>query len=192
MNKSNLKVYNKSTFVSWKNKLNLFFESVVNGNDKLAKNYIINYDEFDELTLITHDNDIVAFSSVYYRDIWPINTRRVLNRFVKNKNLNWNDNTFGTLSKIMHDEQINYCKHADIDFAFISIQNNKQNYLKRWTQQANLYSPRWKQIDGMVWVSDGSAKNGVHHITYKDIKQLDRKFPMDAITYREYETLISQ
>lgn len=187
IDKNKLRIFNKSTFKAWKPKLDLFFESVVNGTDKLAKNYVINYDDHDDLTLITFEDTIVAFSTVYHRSIWPNNTRRVLNRFVRNKKLVWVDKTFGTLSKIMHDEQIKYCTQTGIDFAFISIQNNKKNYLKKWTHQANLHSPGWKQIDGMVRVCNGSVGDCVHHVTYRDLKGLDRIFPMDIIHYNQYE-----
>jgi hypothetical protein len=191
MDKNKLKVFNKSNFHSWEEKLNHFFNLVVNGTDKLAKNYTINYDELDELTLITYEDKIVAFSSILGRDTWPSNVRRVFNRFVRNKELEWSDNTFGTLSKIMHDEQIKYCENNNIDFAFLSIQNSKKNYVKRWTTQANLHSPLWVQIDGMVRMTDGKPINSIQHVTYKDVKGLNRNFPMEVISYKEYESLLN-
>ena len=191
MDKTKLKIFNKDNFHPWKDKLDYFFNLVVNGKDKLAKNYNIDYDELDELTLITYEEEIVAFSSILGRDTWPSNVRRVLNRFVRNKNLEWTDSTFGTLSKIMHDEQIKYCEENNIDFAFISIQNNKRNYVKRWTAQANIYSPLWIQVNGMVRMTDGKPINAIQHVTYKDVKGLNREFPMEVISYKEYELLLN-
>jgi len=188
----NLMVYNKATFEPWREKLDVFFQQFTASQDKLAKNYKINYDELDDLTLITSDEHIIAFSSVLGRDIWPSNCRRILNRFIRNKDLEWQDRTFGTLSRIMHHAQIDFCKKQGIDFVFLSIQGKKKNYLKRWTQQANAEDPDWTQPDGMFKVCNGTPANCIHHITYKNISGTDKEFPMlkEMITYEQYQNLL--
>ena len=193
MNINEFEVFNKTNFLPYKSKLDNFFDQVTKGSDKLAKNYDIDYNELDDLTLIVHKGEIVAFSSVLYRNTWPKNCRRILNRFIRNKSLEWTDNTFGTLSRIMHDKQIEFCKENKIDFVFLSMQGNKRNYFKRWSQQANLYSPGWVQVDGMIKVCNGTPANCVQHIVYKNITNTPEKFGMltNIISYAEYETMIS-
>lgn len=188
----NIFVYNKKTFEPWKEKLDTFFRTFTASQDKLASNYDIDYDELDEITLITNESEIIAFSSVLKREGWPNNSRRILNRFIRNKDLNWQDNTFGTLSKIMHDAQIEYCKKQDVDFVFVSIQGKKKNYLKRWTQQANVHSSGWVQPDGMFRVCGGKPINCVQHLTYKNISGTDKEFEMlsEMITYEQYQNLL--
>lgn len=188
----NLMVYNKKTFEPWRDKLDKFFTLFTVSEDKLSGNYYINYDELDEITLITNENDVVAFSSVLKRDIWPNNSRRILNRFIRNKNIKWEDKTFGTLSKIMHDSQIQFCKKNSVDFVFVSIQGKKKNYLKRWTQQANAHSNGWIQPQGMFKVCNGKPINCVHNLTYKNISGTSQEFEMlsQMITYEQYSNLI--
>jgi len=187
-------IFNKSNFASFKPKLDNFFAEFTKSQDKLAQNYKINYQELDEITLIIKDKEIVAFSSVLYRDVWPNNSRRIFNRLIRNKSLPWSDRTFGTISKIMHDEQINYCKKNEIDFVFLSIQGKKQNWLKRWCNQANMYSPGWKQLPGMVRVCNGRPESCIQHIAYKNISGTDKKFNFydKLISYQDYAELILQ
>lgn len=188
------KVYNKNTFTKYKHILDEFLNDFSNSKDKLAKNYQIDYSDLDEITLIMKDDHLVAFSSILRRDIWPENSRRIFNRLVRNKNLSWNDQTFGTISKIMHDEQIKYCQKNGVDFVFLSIQGKKKNWLKRWVEQANNYSPKWIQLDGMVRVCNGSAENCIQHIAYKNISGTEKLFEFNdrIISYQDYAELISQ
>lgn len=185
-------IYNKNTFVKYKPVLDQFLSEFSNSNDKLAKNYRIDYDDLDEITLIMKNNELIAFSSVLRRDIWPENSRRIFNRLVRNKNLLWNDKTFGTISKIMHDEQIKYCQKNGVDFVFLSIQGKKKNWLKRWVEQANIYSPEWKQLPGMVRVCNGKPESCIQHIAYKNISGTEKLFEFNdrIISYQDYAELI--
>lgn len=185
-------IYNKNTFVKYKPVLDQFLSEFSNSNDKLAKNYRIDYDDLDEITLIMKNNELIAFSSVLRRDIWPENSRRIFNRLVRNKNLLWNDKTFGTLSKIVHDEQIKYCQKNGVDFVFLSIQGKKKNWLKRWVEQANIYSPEWKQLPGMVRVCNGKPESCIQHIAYKNISGTEKLFEFNdrIISYQDYAELI--
>jgi len=186
------KVYNKNTFTKYKHILDEFLNDFSNSKDKLAKNYQIDYSDLDEITLIMKDDHLVAFSSILSRDIWPENSSRIFNRLVRNKNLSWNDQTFGTISKIMHDEQLKYCQKNGVDFVFLSIQGKKKNWLKRWVEQANNYSPKWIQLDGMVRVCNGSAENCIQHIAYKNISGTKNRFDFldKIISYDDYLSLI--
>lgn len=187
-------VYNKSNYQKYKPILDQFLDEFSNSNDKLAKNYQINYTDLDEITLIISNNEVVAFSSILSRDIWPSNSRRILNRLVRNKKLPWSDQTFGTISKIMHDEQIEFCKKQGIDFVFISMEGKKKNWMKRWVNQANAYSPGWVQVPGMCRVCNGPPKSCMQNIAYKNISESLDKFLMlnNTISYEKYAELILQ
>jgi len=187
-------IYNKQNLGNKKIILDKFLKDFNNSNDKLAKNYNFDCNSFDEITLILKNNDFLAFSSVLSRDIWPDNTKRIFNRLVRNKNLPWKDRIFGAISKIMHDEQIKYCKDQGIDFVFISMEGNKKNWMKRWVLQANDYDPGWIQIPGMCRVCDGKPKNCIQNIAYKNISGTSDKFFMldDIISYQDYAELILQ
>jgi hypothetical protein len=188
----NFKIYNKQNFHPHKPILDKFLLDFSKSDDNLSKNYIIDYEDLEEITLIMQNNTLVAFSSVLRRDIWPDNCCRIFNRLIRNKDLPWNDYTFGTISKIMHDEQINFCKKNKVDFVFLSIQGKKRKWLKRWCKQANVYSPEWIQIDGMVKVCNGPPKSCIQNIAYKNISGTKNRFDFldKIISYDDYLSLI--
>lgn len=187
-------IYNKHTFVKYKPVLDKFLIEFSNSNDKLAKNYELDYSEFDDITLIMRDEELIAFSSILKRKIWPDNSRRIFNRLIRNKSVEWNDYTFGTISKLMHDEQIKYCQENGVDFVFLSIQGRKKNWLKKWVFEANKYSPGWIQLDGLIRVCNGSAESCIQHIAYKNISGTEKLFEFHnkIISYQDYAELISQ
>lgn len=187
-------IYNKHTFVKYKTVLDKFLIEFSNSNDKLAKNYELDYSDFDDITLIMRDEELIAFSSILQRKIWPDNSRRIFNRLIRNKSVEWNDHTFGTISKLMHDEQVKYCQENGVDFVFLSIQGRKKNWLKKWVLEANQYSPGWIQLDGMVPVCNGNPKNCLQHVAYKNVSGTEKLFGFHnrIISYQDCDELILQ
>jgi hypothetical protein len=188
----NYDLWNKHNFFPWKEKLDEFFKNFVNGDHKLKLNYNINYDDFDEITLLTVDDKIAAFSSVYHRNIWPSNIRRILNRFIANKEVEFKSTTFGILSKIIHDVQIEYCKNNQIDFVFISMEGQKSRFISHWTKLANEHCFGWVHPDGFYKVCNGQSKSCLQRISYKNISGTKSEFPFlnSKITLNEYQKLI--
>ena len=175
------KVLNKQTYLPYKEKLEFLLDSFSKSNDKLSRNYTpknIDIDSLDDITLIVYEDNIVSFSSVLSRPIWPKNTSRIFNRMFRNKQFNWSNPTFGIISKLTHDHQIEYCKSIGKDFAFLSIEGRKRNYLKRWTEQANEYSPGWTLCDDKKWVCKGPKQTCLQHITYKKLSSNNITFPL--------------
>ena len=81
-------VFNKQSYLPYKDKLNLLLDEFSKSNDKLSKNYIpkkIKFDSLNEITLIVYEDEIIAFASVLDRDIWPKNISRIFNRLLRNK-----------------------------------------------------------------------------------------------------------
>ena len=166
------KVFNKQTYLPYKDKLELLLSDFSKSNDKLSKNYTpekIDIDNLDDITLIVYEDNIVSFSSVLSRPIWSKNISRIFNRMFRNKQFNWSNPTFGIISKLTHDHQIEYCKSVGKDFVFLSIEGRKRNYLKKWTEQANEYSPGWTLCDDKKWVCKGPEQTCLQHITYKKL-----------------------
>ena len=174
-------VFNKQSYLHYKDKLNLLLDEFSKSNDKLSKNYIpkkIKFDSLNEITLIVYEDEIIAFASVLDRDIWPKNISRIFNRLLRNKKFEWENPTFGIISKLIHDYQIEYCKKIGKDFVFISIEGNKRLYLKRWIEQANEYSPEWTLCNEKKWVCKGSPESCLQHIIYKKISDINEPFPL--------------
>ncbi len=172
-------VYNKKNFFPYRDRLDNFFQKFRESGDKLSKNYYIDYNELDEITLIVEDDNIVAFASVLQRDIWPQNCRRIFNRMIRNKELPWKDDVFGKLSQTIHDHQMDYLKNTQgVEFAFISREGKKKRYVSEFTLQANQYSPGWIQVNGMIPVCQGKKKNCLQHVMYKSVNGKDIKFDM--------------
>lgn len=174
-------VFNKHNYLHYKEKLNLLLDEFSNSTDKLSSNYTpenIKFNSLDDITLIVYKGNIVAFASVLSRPIWPKNVSRIFNRLLRNKKFDWVNPTFGILSKLTHDHQIEYCKSIGKDYVFLSIEGQKRNYLKRWTEQANEYSPGWSLCDDKKWVCKGTERNCLQHITYKKISDTNEPFPL--------------
>ena len=80
------------------------------------------HDEVPVGAIVVYEDEIIAFASVLDRDIWPKNISRIFNRLLRNKKFEWENPTFGIISKLIHDYQIEYCKKIGKDFVFISIE----------------------------------------------------------------------
>ena len=151
-------VFNKHTYLPYKEQLDLLLDKFSKSNDKLSINYSpdrIKFDSLDDITLIVYKDNIVSFASVLSRPIWPKNISRIFNRILRNKKFDWVNPTFGIISKLTHDHQIKYCKSIGKDYVFLSIEGKKRKYLQRWTKQANEYSPGWSLCDDKKWVETG-------------------------------------
>ena len=86
-------VFDKFTGQKLLPELSLLLNEFSDTNDKLHKNYKdINFNDFENYTIITHKNSIVSFSSILQRDIWKKNTVRIFNRFWRNKKFRWCNN----------------------------------------------------------------------------------------------------
>ena len=108
--------------------LSLLLNEFSETDDKLHKNYKdVNFNEFENYTIITYNNSIVSFSSILQRDICKKNTVRIFNRFRETKNLSANP-TFGILSKLTYNHQIKYAKDNGFDFVFLSTEKTKTFY----------------------------------------------------------------
>ena len=176
---SEYKVLNKQSYLPFKDKLFELFNSFSQTKDKLKDNYKIEnleFNNFKEVSIIICKEEIVAFASVLDRDIWPKNSSRVFNRLLRNKKFNWTNPTFGIISKLIHDHQIDYCKSIKKDYVFISIEGNKRLYLKRWVEQANKYSPGWVLCEEKKRVTNGTSKSAIQHVIYKKISNTNESF----------------
>ena len=174
-------VFNKHTYLPYKEQLDLLLDKFSKSNDKLSINYSpdrIKFDSLDDITLIVYKDNIVSFASVLSRPIWPKNISRIFNRILRNKKFDWVNPTFGIISKLTHDHQIKYCKSIGKDYVFLSIEGKKRKYLQRWTKQANEYSPGWSLCDDKKWVETGPPKNCLQHIIYKKISDTNEPFPL--------------
>ena len=146
-------------------------------NDKLAANYKdINFDNFLNYSIIVFENKIVAFSSILNRNYWPSNVARIFNRFWRNKNYSWSNPTFGILSQLMYDHQVEYCKEHGFDFVFLSTEKTPR-HLIRWSQQANQYDYGWLMCDEKKRVSK-KEHEGLQHIIYKNLTDTKESFPL--------------
>ena len=161
---SEYKVLNKQSYLPFKDKLFELFNSFSQTKDKLKDNYKIENLEFNN------------FREVLDRDIWPKNSSRVFNRLLRNKKFNWTNPTFGIISKLIHDHQIDYCKGIKKDYVFISIEGNKRLYLKRWVEQANKYSPGWVLCEEKKKVANGNSDKCIQHVIYKKISNTNEFF----------------
>ena len=85
-------------------------------------------------SIIVCENKIVAFSSILNRNYWPKNVARIFNRFWRNKNYSWSNPTFGILSQLMYDHQVEYCRDKGFDYVFLSTDKTPR-HLQRWSQQ---------------------------------------------------------
>jgi len=174
-------VFNKHTYLPYKEQLDLLLDKFSQSTDKLSRNYTpenIKFNSLDDITLIVYKGNIVSFASILSRPIWPKNVSRIFNRMFRNKKFDWVNPTFGIISKLIHDHQIEHCKSIGKDYVFLSIEGQKRNYLKRWTEQANEYSLGWSLCDDKKWVCKGTERNCLQHITYKKISDTNEPFPL--------------
>ena len=96
-------VFNKHTYLPYKEQLDLLLDKFSKSNDKLSINYSpdrIKFDSLDDITLIVYKDNIVSFASVLSRPIWPKNISRIFNRMFRNKEFDWVNPTFGIISKL--------------------------------------------------------------------------------------------
>lgn len=176
---SEYKVLDKQSYLPFKSKLFELFNYFSKSKDKLKDNYKIENLQFNnlkEISIIIYKEEIVAFASILDRDIWPKNSSRIFNRLLRNKKFEWINPTFGIISKLIHDHQVNYCKSIKKDYVFISIEGNKKLYLKRWMKQANEYSPGWILCDEKKKVANGNSDKCVQNVIYKKISNTTTPF----------------
>lgn len=171
-------VYDKFNGQKLLPQLNKLLNDFSNTKDKLSKNYKnLDFDSFENYSIITLEENIIAFSSILQRKLWPSNTVRVFNRTWRNKIYSWTNPTFGIISQLMYDHQINYCKKNNFDFVFISTEKTPK-HLKRWMMQANEYDGGWNFCDDKKRVCNGPDKQCVQWIIYKNIKNENVPLPL--------------
>lgn len=170
----NYQLYDKFNGQKLLPKLSKLLNDFSNTKDKLSKNYKnLNFESFENYSIITLESNIIAFSSILQRKIWPSNTVRIFNRMWRNKSYTWNSPTFGILSKLMYNHQINYCKKHNYDFVFLSTEKTPR-HLKRWSQQANQHDGGWSMLDRKINVTP----NSVQWIVYKNLTNTKESFPL--------------
>ena len=158
--------------------LSLLLNEFSDTNDKLHKNYKdINFNDFENYTIITHKNSIVSFSSILQRDIWKKNTVRIFNRFWRNKKFKWVNPTFGILSKLTYNHQIKYAKDNGFDFVFLSTEKTPKHFT-RWLEQANEYDGGWIYCLDKKRVCSGSPDKCVQWVIYKKVSDTNETFPL--------------
>jgi len=158
--------------------LSLLLNEFSETDDKLARNYKnIDFDKFENYTIITHNNDIVSFSSILYRDLWPKNTVRIFNRLWRNKKFDWVNPTFGIISQLNYNHQVNYARDNGFDFVFISREKTPK-HLTRWLKQANEFDGGWIYCEDKKRVCNGSPENCVQWVIYKKVSNTNETFPL--------------
>ena len=174
----NYQLYDKFNGQKLLPKLSKLLNDFSNTKDKLSKNYKnLDFESFENYSIITLENNIIAFSSILQRKIWPSNTVRIFNRMWRNKTYSWNSPTFGILSKLMYNHQIDYCKKNNYDFVFLSTEKTPRHF-QRWLKQANEYDGGWNFCNEKKRVCNGPEHQCVQHIIYKNISNTNELFPL--------------
>ena len=101
------------------------------------------------------------------------NVARIFNRFWRNKKYSWSNPTFGILSQLMYDHQVEYCRDKGFDYVFLSTDKTPK-HLQRWSQQANQHDHGWLMLDEKVNVTP----NSIQWIVYKNLTDTKESFPL--------------
>lgn len=182
------KLYSKKDIHIWKRDFDNTISDILKSKDKNKNNYSINrlnLDEIEEISIIYFEDKIVAFSSIWHRElIYPKNTYRVLNRAWKHETLRWRKPAYWEISKLMLDHQIKIAQQLNIDNIFISSEGNKKKWIQKWVSGANKDGKNFNIIDGMVKVCNGDKKSCWQHVAYMNLNNEIPNFQI--MTYQQW------
>ena len=179
-NKNSIQIFNKENAGDLIPKLKSMLNKFSTSEHRLSENYSsIDFDRFEEVSIVTYNNDILGFASILSRDFWPKNIVRIFNRFWKNKSISIDcgSSGFGFISELIYNHQISFCKKKNYDYVFISIERNLK-YLTRWMLEANRYDKGWIMCNEQKQVCKASSSKCIHYVIYKRIGSIKSPFPL--------------
>ena len=136
----------KSQISEWVEDFENLRVKILASSDKRKKNYSFekfNLKEQEEITVIYFSGKIIAFSSLYYRNYYPNNTSRVLNRTWKSPQIRGINQSYWLLSKYMLAIQLKKAILLKKQAIFISVEGKKNRWLSRFITEAKKEEPGW-------------------------------------------------
>jgi len=189
---NDFKIYTLEHKKLWIDDFHNKLEQIKLSDDPKKDNYLLSNLKFDEqvdFSVIYKENDLVAFSSIWNRDSYPINSYRILNRSWKDPRIRWGKPAYFVLSKMMVDHQVDVCKRIGASSVFISSEGRRKLWLKKWVHGANQDGHKFIQINGMVKVCGASYLRCWQNVAYLS---LDGTVPdFTCVDYDIWELMVN-
>ncbi len=188
---SELRVVTKEDFSTYKNSFDNILDKIQKSNDPNKLNYTpkrFPLDEQEEVTLLLYKNEVVAFSTLFHRDIFPDRVSRALNRMWKDPSIRFLDRPYWVVSRKMLLPQIEAAKSLNKKAIFISVQGERSNWLRRWVSEAKKDIPGWQIASGVRKVANGDDPLCWQHVAYLPlIEHFELELPMKSFAQWEKE-----
>ncbi|MCZ0932296.1 MAG: hypothetical protein OXJ52_03980 [Oligoflexia bacterium] len=179
----------KSQILEWLEDFEQLREQILMSDDSRKDNYTFkrfNLKEQEEVTVVYFKQEIIAFSSLYYRNYYPKNVSRVLNRFWKSPKIRYINQSYWLLSRYMLIPQLKEASLLNKRAVFISIEGKKRNWLSRFIKEAKKEEPEWIHLTNRLYkVAPNDDLPCWQNIAYLPLKpNYKLKFP--NLTYTAY------
>ena len=159
MSADNIRLKNLSQRKEWEVDFEILRQKILLSNDVRRKNYSKKYFDFNQVldvSIVYENANIVGFSSILGRTIFPAGSCRVLNRFWKAPAIRRFERYHRLLGKLMLDTQMAKAKDLGFECCFISMERKNVSWLTKWVHEVNLASDGldWKVLPQRVLVCD--------------------------------------
>ena len=180
----------KSQILEWIEDFEKLRKSILTSDDARKDNYSfkrLNLEEQEEITVVYFQKEIVAFSSLYPRDYYPLNVSRVLNRTWKSPKVRYFPQIYQPAVKRMLFVQLQKASELNKSAVFISVERSDK-WLKNFTLQLQREDKRWLHCKGLHKVAPGEASSCWQYISYLPFKS-NYKLQFPKLSLKEYNLL---
>ena len=171
-NPSDLVIKTKNQISEWLEDFEQARKQILASDDIRKANYNFkrfNLEEQEEITVVYFQEEIVAFSSLYYRSYYPNNVSRVLNRTWKSPKIRYFPQVYQTSIRCMLSAQLKKVFSLKKLAVFISVES-KQRWLKKFTLQLRQEDERWIYCNQLYKVAPGEDLSCWQNVAFLPIK----------------------
>lgn len=188
-------VLTKKDISLWRKDFDRVRQYILKSSDVRSKNYSqqrMNIDSLDEITILYHNREVVAFSSLYHAPFYPRGVARVLNRTWKAPSFRWQKPAYHIISQLMLRTQLDVAYKNNYDFVFLSTEGLRNRWWERWVAGANQDFPGWVIHPEMVKVCTGPYRSCWQSVVYKPLKDFSTEFPMESISQQKWRQCVGE
>ena len=190
MNLNDFVIKTKSQSLEWIEDFEKLRKRILTSSDARKENYSfkrLNLEEQEEITVVYFQKEIVAFSSLYSRDCYPVNISRVLNRTWKHHKIRYFPQIYQPAIKYMLFVQLQKVSELNKSAVFISVERSDK-WLKNFTLQLQQEDKRWLHCKGLYKVAPGDDSSCWQYISYLPLKS-NYKLQFPNLSLKEYNLL---
>lgn len=178
----------------WSEAFTKLREDIINSSDPKRFNYApqrLDISAVDEMSVVFFRDQIIAFSAMISRPIFPANTARVLSRFWKTPEIRGITKSYWFLSKLMLEAQLRTARKRGHSAVFISTEGMRRKWISRWAVEASSDDSTWELMPNLGRVCTDNFRECWQNIAFTKLDP-NFDFKMETLSFEEWQLLPSE